>query len=69
MSDDLDKSEKERMDIFYSEVKQRLAANTLQTPQQAKDLLALAERLDVKSKAPLILAELLFDKNIRAEVS
>lgn len=56
ISEDLEKTEKERMDIFYTCVKTALEKNNV----DAKELLSEAERLEVKTKAPLILAELLF---------
>lgn len=63
-NDDLEKSEKERMDMFYSLVKLRRDAGQLDTVQQQKDILSEAERLEIKQKATLVLAELLFDQNI-----
>lgn len=65
ISDDLDKTEKERMDMFYKLVKYR--RDTGQLDNNHKELLAEAERLDIKTKAPLILAELLFDQSIAAQ--
>jgi len=62
ISDDLDKSEKERMDMFYKLVKCRRDASQLDNNH--KEIVAEAERLEIKTKAPLILAELLFDNNI-----
>ncbi|XP_012167468.1 eukaryotic translation initiation factor 5 [Bombus affinis] len=64
ISDDLDKTEKERMDMFYKLVKCRRDAGQL---DNHKELIAEAERLEIKTKAPLILAELLFDQNIAAQ--
>ncbi|XP_066602938.1 eukaryotic translation initiation factor 5 [Prorops nasuta] len=64
MSDDLDKTEKERMDMFYKLVKCRRDAGQL---DNHKELVAEAERLEIKTKAPLILAELLFDQGIAAQ--
>lgn len=64
ISDDLDKTEKERMDMFYKLVKCRRDAGQL---DNHKELIAEAERLDIKTKAPLILAELLFDQSIAAQ--
>ncbi|XP_076172893.1 eukaryotic translation initiation factor 5 [Ptiloglossa arizonensis] len=61
INDDLDKTENERMDMFYKLVKCRRDAGQL---DNHKDLVAEAERLEIKTKAPLILAELLFDQNI-----
>ncbi len=65
ISEDLDKTEKERMDIFYKLVKCRRDAGQL---DNHKELVAEAERLEIKTKAPLILAELLFDQHIAAQV-
>ncbi|XP_012278465.1 eukaryotic translation initiation factor 5 [Orussus abietinus] len=61
ISDDLDKTEKERMDIFYKLVKCRRDAGQL---DNHKELVSEAERLEIKTKAPLVLAELLFDEAI-----
>lgn len=68
ITDDLEKTEKERMDLFYNRVKQCKDAGTLELPATAKELLAEAERLEVKTKAPLVLAELLFDIKILTEI-
>lgn len=68
VTDDLEKTEKERMDLFYENVKQRKDAGTLEQPNTGKELLSEAERLEIKSKAPLVLAELLFDTKILIEV-
>ncbi|XP_060532170.1 eukaryotic translation initiation factor 5 [Cylas formicarius] len=63
ITDDLEKTEKERMDIFYAMVKAKRDANLLERPEDQKELLSEAERLEVKTKAPLVLMELLFDQN------
>ncbi|RZF35576.1 hypothetical protein LSTR_LSTR005104 [Laodelphax striatellus] len=69
ISDDLEKSDKERIDIFYRAVKSKCADPTLLAQQPvAKELLAEAERLEIKSKAPLVLAELLFDEKIHIQI-
>ncbi|XP_046421077.1 eukaryotic translation initiation factor 5 [Neodiprion pinetum] len=65
ISDDLEKTEKERMDIFYELVKRRRDAGQLDSH---KELVSEAERLEIKSKAPLVLAELLFDHAIAIQV-
>lgn len=67
VSDDLEKSEKERLDMFFEFVKKRRDANELDSVAVHKDLYGEADRLDVLHKAPLILAELLFSTNIIAE--
>ncbi|CAK9806788.1 Eukaryotic translation initiation factor 5 [Anthophora plagiata] len=64
ITDDLEKTEKERMDMFYKLVKCRRDAGQL---DNHKELVVEAERLEIKTKAPLILAELLFDQNIAAQ--
>ena len=64
ISDDLEKPEKERMDLFYELVKQRRDADQLGVANVQKELVSEAERLDIRTKAPLVLAELLFDQNI-----
>jgi len=68
ITDDLEKTEKERMDLFYNSVKQRLDAGLLEQGATGKELLAEAERLEIKSKAPLVLAELLFDGKILTQI-
>ena len=68
ISDDLEKPEKERMDLFYELVKQRRDADQLGVANVQKELVSEAERLDIRTKAPLVLAELLFDQNILSQV-
>ncbi|KAJ1524778.1 hypothetical protein ONE63_009654 [Megalurothrips usitatus] len=68
ISDDLEKTEKERMDIFYNFVKQRRDAGTLEQPTAHREILTQAEHLEVKTKAPLVLAELLFSEKIHVEI-
>ena len=65
INEDLEKTEKERVDLFYAKVKAARDAGTL----NARELVAEAERLEIKSKAPLILAEVLFDDKIHVQVS
>lgn len=68
ISEDLEKTEKERMDIFYKMVKCYQDADQLNSQETIKKLLTEAERLEIKSKSPLILAELLFDQHIASQV-
>nr|CAG4634773.1 EOG090X05QT [Alona affinis] len=63
ISDDLEKTPKERIDLFYSYVKQRRDQGLLTKAGTDKDIVLEAERLEVKDKAPLILCELIFDIN------
>lgn len=62
INDDLEKSEKDRLEIFYRFMLERRDAGKLSG--QEKSVLAEAERLDVKEKAPLVLSELLFNDTI-----
>lgn len=68
VSDDAEKSEKERMDIFYELVKRRRDGSELENVQVHKELAVEADRLEISQKAPLVLAELLFTQNIPNEV-
>lgn len=68
ISDDYDKTEKERIDIFYEIVKKKLDAGKLEAVAEHKDLLIEAERLDIVNKASLVLAELLFSENLPQDV-
>lgn len=68
ISDDAEKTEKDRMDIFYELVKKRRDGNELENVQVHKELAQEADRLDIAQKAPLVLAELLFSQNIINEV-
>ncbi|KAM8833206.1 eukaryotic translation initiation factor 5 isoform X2 [Synchiropus splendidus] len=66
LSEDLEKPLEERVNLFYNFVKQRKDSGTIDAAD--KDILAEAERLDVKAMGPLILSELLFDENIRDQI-
>lgn len=68
ISDDYDKTEKERIDIFYGMVKRKIDENQLDSVATHKELAIEAERLDINHKATLVLAELLFTANITNEV-
>lgn len=68
ITDDLEKPEKERMDLLYELVKRKRDENLLIQANVQKEILNEAERLEIKTKAPLILAELLFDQNILTQV-
>ena len=68
ISEDAEKTEKERLDIFYEYVKKRRDQAVLDNVQVHKELATEANRLDVQQKAPLVLAELIFSVNIIAEI-
>lgn len=67
ITEELELSEKERIDLFYEEVKSSRDAGTLASKHKELELVAMAERLEIRSKAPLVLAEVLFDQNIAAQ--
>lgn len=64
ISEDTEKTEKQRMDMFYEYVKKRRDAGDLDNIQVHKEVHNEAKRLEVNTKAPLILAELLFSANL-----
>lgn len=68
ISDDLEKTEKERVDLFYEFVKKRRDENQLDNVQVHRELVVEADRLDISHKVTLVLAELLFSANIIQEV-
>ncbi|KAK9534179.1 hypothetical protein VZT92_009242 [Zoarces viviparus] len=66
LSEDLEKPLEERVNLFYNFVKHKKESGTIDGAD--KEILAEAERLDVKAMGPLILSELLFNENIRDQV-
>ena len=69
LNDDLEKSSKERLDLFYKFVAASKKAGGV--PSIARDLAKIkaeAERLDMMEKAPGILAELIYSKNLLKEI-
>uniref|UniRef100_A0A7N6B7A3 Eukaryotic translation initiation factor 5 n=1 Tax=Anabas testudineus TaxID=64144 RepID=A0A7N6B7A3_ANATE len=66
LSEDLEKPLEERVNLFYNFVKQKKESGTIDAAD--KEILAEAERLDVKAMGPLILSELLFNENIRDQI-
>ncbi|KAL0829446.1 hypothetical protein ABMA28_004215 [Loxostege sticticalis] len=63
LSEDSEKNEKQRMDLFYAFLKARAAANDVEGTRATNDVLHEAERLEVKSKAPLVIFEILVRPN------
>lgn len=51
---------------FVSALQEKKDSGTIDSAD--KEILAEAERLDVKAMGPLILSELLFDENIRDQI-
>lgn len=59
LTDDLEKNEKQRMDIFHAYLKRRIESGDINTQKANTEILHEAERLDVKSKAVMVVCELL----------
>lgn len=68
VSDDLEKTQAERIDQFYRYIKNKREAAQLSGVEAEKDIVGEAERLDIKEKAPLVLAELLYDNKMVAQI-
>lgn len=68
INDDLEKTEKERMDILYELIKAKRDAGMLDDVNVQKEIANEADRLEIKPKVPLLLAELLFDQNILQQI-
>lgn len=63
MDDDIEKTETERLNIFYEFVKAKLQSKATLDINDEKEIVTEAERLEVTNKAPIVLCELIFDKN------
>ncbi|XP_056327591.1 eukaryotic translation initiation factor 5-like isoform X2 [Danio aesculapii] len=66
LSEDLEKPLEERVNLFYSFVKEKKDSGAIDSAD--KEILAEAERLDLRAMGPLILSELLFDEKIRDQI-
>ncbi|ELT94836.1 hypothetical protein CAPTEDRAFT_21718 [Capitella teleta] len=68
VTDDLEKSPQERINIFYEYLKAKKSADQLTGSDNEKAIIGEAERLDIKEKAPLVMVEVLLDSNILAQL-
>lgn len=68
VSDDLEKTPTERANLLHSFIKERVDDGTIKSSKAASDIANEAERLEMRSKAPLILVELLCDEQMRQQV-
>lgn len=66
LTDDAEKPQEERFKLFYSFVKEKKESKTLE--KSTKEIVAEAERLDIKDKAVLALSEVLFDSNMLSQI-
>lgn len=67
VTDDLEKTPAERVNIFYNFVKTMKEDDKLTGVENEKSVVGEAERLDIKDKGCLILVELLLNTNILAQ--
>lgn len=66
LNEDLEKTQTERLNIFYNFVKSYKETGKLEGAD--KEIVIEAERLDVKEKGMLVLSELLFDGNMMSQI-
>lgn len=66
IDEDLEKSEHERIDIFYNYLKKKKENNYADASD--KDVFAEAERLNIIEKAPMVMVEIFFDENILTQL-
>ncbi|XP_068629246.1 eukaryotic translation initiation factor 5 [Battus philenor] len=59
LSEDTEKNEKQRMDLFYAFVKQRADSAAAEGSKAVSEIVHEAERLEVREKAPLVVFEVL----------
>merc|ERR1712088_911264 len=62
MDSDIEKTETERLNIFYEFVKAKVQSKAKLEVNDEKEIVTEAERLEVTNKAPIVLCELIFDK-------
>lgn len=69
-NNDLEKSSEERLQIFFETVKKKIdeSANNGLDVNTQKDIVAEAERLEIRDKAVLVLCELSFNENILQQI-
>jgi len=65
-NNDLDKPIEDRFNIFFNFVKNKINEGIDKLPD--KDIVLEAERLDIKDRAVMVLAELLFNENILTQI-
>jgi len=68
VNDDLEKTPSERANLLHSFIKQRVDNGTIKSKEAASEIANEAERLEMRSKAPLILVEVLCDEQMRQQV-
>uniref|UniRef100_G3U4B9 Eukaryotic translation initiation factor 5 n=1 Tax=Loxodonta africana TaxID=9785 RepID=G3U4B9_LOXAF len=66
LSDDLERTVEERVNILFDFVKKKKDEGVIDSSD--KEIVAEAERLDVKAMGPLVLTEVLFNEKIREQI-
>ncbi|CAK9294132.1 unnamed protein product [Gordionus sp. m RMFG-2023] len=66
--DNCSNSQQDRIDKFYHFIRDLKSSGDLDNPGVDKKILAEAENLEIKDKAPMILAELLLDQNSLTQI-
>ncbi|ERE79840.1 eukaryotic translation initiation factor 5-like protein [Cricetulus griseus] len=66
LSDDLERTIEERVNILFEFVKEKKEEGIIDSSD--KEIVAEAERLDVKAMGPLVLTEVLFNEKIREQI-
>uniref|UniRef100_A0A8C5KBL1 Eukaryotic translation initiation factor 5 n=1 Tax=Jaculus jaculus TaxID=51337 RepID=A0A8C5KBL1_JACJA len=66
LSDDLERTVEERVNILFDFVKKKKEEGIIDSYD--KEIVAEAERLDVKAMGPLVLTEVLFNEKIREQI-
>lgn len=66
LSDDLERTVEERVNILFDFVKKKEEVGIIDSSD--KEIVAEAERLDVKAMGPLVLTEVLFNEKIRGQI-
>lgn len=64
LNDDLEKTQEERMQIFYEFVEKKAKKCDLTIPENQKAIKAEADRLDISDKAVIVLCEVLLKENL-----
>ncbi|RWS07574.1 eukaryotic translation initiation factor 5-like protein [Dinothrombium tinctorium] len=68
LNDDLEKSPEDRLQMFFDYVKKKKEASETFDITLQKEIVAEAERLDIRDKAVLVLCELLFDEKMIQQI-
>ncbi|XP_043930457.1 eukaryotic translation initiation factor 5 [Protopterus annectens] len=66
LSEDMEKTVEHRVNVLFEFVKRKKEEGVIDSSD--KEILAEAERLDVKAMGPLVLSEVLLDENIRDQI-